>query len=166
MGRAYSRGRVQWHDPYGQCLYGATAFARSSGIPVVSTLLVVSFAEAETYGGAFRNSSAVSVDSALALMPERSLLSIYADGRTGAVSLNQPIASAGDFGTFADANTTADRVGQGIANVIGIIGGVGTNSSDRMTMAADPVRWRDGVNDIMTQGLTTLVGAMTGARAG
>jgi len=144
---------------------GAAAYARSMGVPVVSTLLVVSFADAETYGGAFRNTSSVSVESALALLPERSLLSIYANGRVGEVSLNQPIASAGDFGSFDNANTTGDRIGQGIANVIGVLGGIGTNSSNRMTMTADPARWRDGVNDIMSQGLTTLIDAMAGGSA-
>ncbi|MXO71386.1 hypothetical protein [Alteraurantiacibacter buctensis] len=141
---------------------GAAAWARSTGIPVVSTLLVVSFAEAETYGGAFRNTSSVSTDAALALLPERSLLSVYANGRVGEVSLREAVASAGDFGTYENTNTTADRIGQGVANVIGLLGGVGTNSSRKMAMTADPARWKDGVNDIMTQGLDRLVGGMTG----
>lgn len=131
---------------------GGTAHARATGQAVINAFYIVDFANAETYGGWFRNSSAVSVKAGLAVMPDVSKLFVYApNGRVATVTLREPVAVGGDFGEFADATTGGQRAAELAANVIGVLGGIGTNSTRRYAMAADPARWQAGVGEITTR---------------
>jgi hypothetical protein len=136
----------------------AKAFAKASGVPAIAALLVVDFADAETYGGAFRNSSAVKVDSNLAIMGERSRIEIFApNGKTGRIALGDDVATSGDFGSFDDSTSGGHKAAETVANVIGLLGGIGSNKSRRYTMTADPARWRSGLDELSREALTRLV---------
>lgn len=140
-------------------------FAKSSGQAVVNVFYVVDFAQAETYGGAFRNVSAVEVKAGLAAVPEATKLVVFAPkGQIGTATLREPIAIGGAFGEFADSQSGSEKTLNAAANVIGFLGGVGTNSSKEYTMTADPVAWRGGVSELMSATNAQFIATMNGAR--
>jgi hypothetical protein len=125
-------------------------FAKASGQAVVNVFYVVDFAQAETYGGAFRNVSAVNVKAGLATVPEASKLVVFAPkGQIGTATLREPIAVGGAFGEFADTQSGGEKALNTAANVIGFLGGIGTNSSKKYTMTADPAAWRSGLSELI-----------------
>lgn len=141
------------------------AFARESGQAVLNAFYVVDFASAETYGGWFRNSSAVSVQAGLALVPELSMLVAYAPSRRVVTAiLKQPVAVGGDFGTFSDTTSSGSRAAQVGANVIGILGGVGTSSTRRYTLQAVSERWTAGAGELLTSANARLIQALRTGR--
>ena len=144
---------------------GGTQYARANGQGVVNAFYVVDFAQAETYGGWFRNSSAVSVQAGLALTPDMTKVYAYApNGRVPAFTLREPVAVGGDYGTFGDTTSGASRAAETAANVIGILGGLGTNRSRRFTFQADPARWREGASELTAAGTERLVQALRSGR--
>lgn len=145
----------------------AKTFAKSSGQSVINALLLVDFANAESYGGWFRNSSAVKVKSSLAAFPDVSQLTVFAPGgKTGSVVLKEPVAMGGDYGTFADSTGGTAKTVETVTNVIGILGGIGTNKSRKYTMTADPGRWREGVEGLSREAMTQLTASLTASRSG
>lgn len=141
----------------------AKTFAKSSGQSVINALLLVDFANAESYGGWFRNTSAVNVKSSLAAFPEVSQLTVFAPGgKTGQVILKEPVAVGGDYGTFEDTTGGTAKTVETISNVIGFLGGVGTNKSRKYTMTADPQRWREGVDGLSREAVDKLTSSLTG----
>jgi len=140
-------------------------FAKASGQAVVNVFYVVDFAQAETYGGAFRNVSAVNVKAGLATVPEASKLVVFAPkGQIGTATLREPIAVGGAFGEFADTQSGGEKALNTAANVIGFLGGIGTNSSKKYTMTADPAAWRSGLSELMNATNAQFTAAMNGAR--
>lgn len=144
---------------------GGTQYARSAGHPILNAFYVVDFANADTYGGWFRNSSAVSVQAGLALVPEVSKTFAYgANGRVVEAILREPVAVGGDFGEFGDTTSGGHRAAELATNVIGVLGGVGTNSTRRYTMQAVPERWTAGVAELSRDGNARLIQALRTGR--
>lgn len=142
---------------------GGASYARSSGQAVVNAFYIVDFANAETYGGWFRNSSAVSVKAGLAIVPEVSKVFAYApSGRIAMATLSEPVAVGGDFGTFDDSTTGGHKAAEFAANAIGVLGGVGTNSTRRYTMRAEPERWSAGAVELSSSASKVLIQGMGG----
>lgn len=140
-------------------------FAKQSGHAVVNVFYVVDFAQAETYGGAFRNRSAVTVKAGLAAVPEATKLIVYAPkGQVGTATLREPIAIGGAFGEFVDAKSGGEKALDTAANVIGILGGVGSNKSKKFQMTADPAAWKAGVSELTSITNANFITAMNGAR--
>jgi hypothetical protein len=140
----------------------AKAYAKSSGQPVINALLLVDFANADSYGGWFRNSSSVKVKSSLAAFPEVSQLTVFAPGgKAGSVVLKEPVAMGGDYGTFEDTTGGTAKTVETISNVIGFLGGVGTNKSRKYTMTADPQRWREGVEGVSREVFTLMTASLS-----
>jgi hypothetical protein len=140
----------------------AKSYAKSSGHAVINALLLVDFADADSYGGWFRNSSAVKVKSSLAAFPDASQLTVFAPGgKAGSVVLKEPVAMGGDYGTFADTTGGTAKTLETVSNVIGFLGGVGTNKSRKYTMTADPQRWREGVAGVSRETLTLLTASLS-----
>lgn len=141
----------------------AKTYAKSSGQSVINALLLVDFANAETYGGWFRNSSAVNVKSSLAAFPDVSQLVVFAPGgKVGSVVLKEPVAMGGDYGSFADSTSGTAKTVETVTNVIGFLGGVGTNKSRKYTMTADPARWREGVDGLSREAMAKLTASLAG----
>ena len=144
---------------------GGTQFARQAGQAVVNAFYIVDFASAETYGGWFRNSSAVNVQAGLAIVPEASKVYVYApNGRVPTYTPREPIAVGGDFGTFGDTTTGGQRAAELATNVIGALGGIGTNRTRRYAMQADPARWEAGVAELTTAASARMVQALREGR--
>ncbi|WP_373489454.1 hypothetical protein [Blastomonas sp.] len=140
----------------------AKQYAKASGTSVVNALLLVDFADADSYGGAFRNTSSVKIKSSLAAFPDVTQLTVFAPGgKVGSVVLKEPVAMGGDYGTFADSTGGTAKTVETVANVIGFLGGVGTNKSRKYTMTADPARWREGVEGVSRETFAQLTGAMS-----
>lgn len=140
----------------------AKTYAKSSGLPVINALLLVDFADADSYGGFFTTSSAVKVKSSLAAFPDASQLTVFAPGgKTGSVVLKDPVAMGGDYGTFADTTGGTAKTLETVSNVIGILGGVGTNKSRKYTMTADPARWREGVAGVSHEAFARLTAGLS-----
>lgn len=147
----------------GQASMAAKTFAKTSGQPVINALLLVDFANAESYGGWFRNTSAVNVKSSLAAFPDVSQLTVFAPGgKVGQVILKEPVAMGGDYGTFEDTTGGTAKTVETISNVIGFLGGVGTNKSRKYTMTANPERWREGMDGLSREALGRLTASLTG----
>jgi hypothetical protein len=148
-----------------QVVGAATDFAKAQGTHVVNIVYYVDFADADEYGGWFRNSSAVSVKASLALLPDQSKLSVIGPGyKSGAVQLADPVAVGGDFFDAADATTGGQKAEQAIANVIGLFGGVGTNSSKRLTFTARPGTYVPGATQAVVDANAVLVGKLATMR--
>lgn len=144
---------------------GSQTFARANNQTVISAFYVVDFANAETYGGWFRNSSAVQVQAGLALTPEISnVVAFTPDRRIVTASLREPIAVGGDYGTFADATSGGHRAAEMAANVIGILGGIGSNNTRRYIMDADPARWTAGVGELAAASNERMIQALRTGR--
>lgn len=147
----------------GQASMAAKTFAKASGQPVINALLLVDFANAESYGGWFRNTSAVNVKSSLAAFPDVSQLTVFAPGgKVGQVILKEPVAMGGDYGTFEDTTGGTAKTVETISNVIGFLGGVGTNKSRKYTMTANPDRWREGMDGLSREALARLTASLSG----
>ena len=140
----------------------AKTYAKSSGLPVINALLLVDFADADSYGGWFTSSSSVKVKSSLAAFPDASQLTVFAPGgKIGSVVLKEPVAMGGEFGTFDDTTGGTAKTVETVANVIGFLGGVGTNKSRKYTMTADPARWREGVAGVSHEAFARLTASLS-----
>jgi hypothetical protein len=142
----------------GQAQLGTTNFAKSSGKAVVNVLYLIDFADSEKYGGWFRSSSAVKVKAGLAVAPGASRLTFYGpSGKVGTVSLEEPVAVGGDFAEVKDTTGGTAKTVEAVTNVIGILGGIGSNKSRKYSFVATPDRYRAAAMDAMRQANQRLV---------
>lgn len=142
----------------GQAQMGTANFAKSSGKSVVNVLYLVDFADAEKYGGWFRSSSAVKVKAGLAIAPGASRLTVFApSGKVGTVTVEEPIAVGGDFAEVKDTTGGTAKAVEAVTNVIGVLGGIGSNKSRKYSFVAAPDRYRAAAADAMRQANQRLV---------
>lgn len=147
-----------------QVMNALTAYAKDSGTRVVNVIYYIDFADAEEYGGWFRSSSAVNVRGSLAMLPDQSKLTVIGPNyKSGSLALANPVAVGGDFFERADTQSGAEKAGNRIGNVIGLLGGVGTNSSQKFTFTARPGAYAAAAaqaaaeaNGVLAQGLAGL----------
>lgn len=148
-----------------QVSLGASDFAKAQGVHVVNAIYYVDFADSEEYGGWFRNTSAVSVKASLALLPDQSKLSVVGPNyKSGAIALADPVAVGGDFFEAADTMSGGAKAEQAVANVIGLIGGVGTNSRKELTFTAKPGTYVPGATQAVADANSVLVGKLAALR--
>ncbi len=139
-------------------------FAKESSTRIVNVVYYIDFADSDEYGGAWTSSSSVRVNGSLALLPNQSKLSVLSgDTKSGVLVLNKPVAVGGDFFDKADAMGGTEKAANALGNVIGLLGGVGTNSSKKFTFTARPGAYAAGVtqatgeaNTLLTEKLATL----------
>lgn len=138
-----------------------TNYAKDTGSRVVNVVYYLDFAKSDEYGGWFRNSSAVQVEGSLAMMPDQSKLTVIGPNyKSGAVALAQPVAVGGDFFEKADAMSGGEKTSNAIGNAIGLLGGVGTNSSQKFTFTARPGVYAQGARQLVTEANAVLVGKL------
>lgn len=141
-----------------QAAQGFAAYAKDSGARVLNVVYYLDFAKSEEYGGWFRNSSAVSVEGGLAMMEDQSKLSIIgANSKSATLALAQPVAVGGNFFRKDDAMSGAEKTSNAIGNVIGLLGGVGTNSSKKFTFTPEPGAYSAGARQLATEANQVLV---------
>lgn len=134
-----------------------TAYAKDSGSRIVNVVYYIDFANSEEYGGWFRNSSAVQVNGGLALMPEQSKLTVVGPNyKSATLTLNEPVAVGGDFFDKNDSMGGAEKTSNALGNAIGLLGGVGTNSSKKFTFTARPGAYSAGAAQAVAEANTTM----------
>lgn len=144
----------------------ASVFAQKGDVKVVNVVYVLDFANADSYGGSWRSSSAVSVGQGVTIVPDYSKLGINGGyGGTfastqGSLQIGQPITSAQEFATVEDSTTGADKASQTAANVIGLIGGIGTNASRNYTFAARKADYAKAASEALSEAGGKMVAQM------
>jgi hypothetical protein len=142
-----------------------TAYAKANGTRVVNAIYYVDFADSEEYGGWFRSSSAVKVKGSLALLPVQTKVTVIGpDYKSGSVALSNPVAVGGDFFDTEDAMGSGEKIGNAVGKVIGILGGVGSNSSKKIRFTARPGTYAPGAIQATTQANTVFAQSLAGLR--
>ena len=145
----------------------ATQFAKEKGVKVINAVYVLDFANADSYGGSWRSSSSVSVGQGVTVVPNASKVAIWGgDGGTfstnnGYLQIGQPITSEKEFATVTDSTSGADKAGQTLANVIGVLGGVGTNAKRDYVFDARASDYQAAANDVLGKASAQLTGKMS-----
>jgi hypothetical protein len=148
-----------------QVVNGATAYAKDSGVNVVNAIYYVDFADSDEYGGWFRSSSAVSVKGSLALLPDQTKLTVIgANYKSATLALADPVAVGGDFFDKRDSMSGGEKTSNAIGNAIGLLGGVGTNSSKKFTFTARPGAYVPGAKQAVFDANDVLVGRLASLR--
>jgi hypothetical protein len=148
-----------------QVVGGASTFAKDTGTNVINVIYYVDFADSDEYGGWFRNSSAVSVKGSLALLPDQSKLSVIGPNyKSASLALADPVAVGGDFFDKADSMRGGEKTMNAIGNAIGMLGGVGTNSSKKFTFTARPGTYVPGAKQAAFDANEVLVGRLAALR--
>lgn len=120
----------------------AAVFAEKTGTRVLNAVYLVDFANADGYGGSFRSSSSISVGQGLSVVPENTHLGITGghagtfSSAIGKLRLGQPVTSSKAFATVDDATSGAYKTTETVTNVIGILGGIGSNAKRDYTFRA------------------------------
>jgi len=140
-------------------------YAKGSGTRVVNAIYYVDFADSDEYGGWFRMSSAVKVKGSMALLPGQTKVTVIGpDAQAGTVALTNPVAVGGDFFDTEDAMGTGEKVGNAVGKVIGILGGVGSNSSKKIRFTARPGTYAPGAIQATTEANTVFAQSLAGLR--
>lgn len=145
---------------------GATEYAKETGVKVLNVAYVIDFANADTYGGWARSSSAVKVGQGITVVPEVSHIGLTGgDGGTfstvnGSVTLGQPISSEKEFATVVNSNSDAFKAAEVAINVVGVLGGIGSNSSREYEFKARAKDYKTGALNAINEANATLVGTM------
>jgi hypothetical protein len=148
-----------------QVVGGASTFAKDTGANVINVIYYVDFADSDEYGGWFRNSSAVSVKGSLALLPDQSKLSVIGPNyKSASLALADPVALGGDFFDKADSMRGGEKTMNAIGNAIGMLGGVGTNSSKKFTFTARPGTYVPGAKQAAFDANEVLVARLAALR--
>lgn len=148
-----------------QAALGFSNYAKDTGTRVVNVVYYLDFAKSEEYGGWFRNSSAVNVEGGLAMMETQSKLSIIGpNNKTGSLALAEPVAIGGNFFRKADSMGSGEKVSNALGNAIGLLGGVGTNSSKKFTFTPEPGAYSAGARQLATEANQVLVSKLATLR--
>ncbi|HEY1096640.1 MAG TPA: hypothetical protein VGF14_05315 [Alphaproteobacteria bacterium] len=151
---------------FGNPMTAAATIADKGGPRIIHAVYLVDFANAEGYGGWARTSSSIAVGQGLTVVPEGTKIGIIGgqagtfSSKIGVVALGQPVTSDKPFADVTDATTGTDKTMQGVANVIGVLGGVGTNATRNYEFAARPADYTAAANDAITDARGALIKKM------
>lgn len=151
---------------YGNPMMAAVKFADENKYPVVFATYKIDFANSDGHGSWGSMSSSVQVGQGMTMENDVTQLGIVAgqmgtfSNGTGSMKLGQPIGSDKKFAEVADITTGTDKGMQVAANVIGVIGGVGTNSKRNYEFKANPSDFKAAALDVTKQTTDAFVGKM------
>jgi len=149
---------------------GAAEFANKTGKKVVHAVYVVDFANTEKYGSWATSTSNINVGQGLSVIPEMSKVSIIGghsgtfSSSNGSIVLGQPTTSDKPFADVVDATSDAAMATEVAANVIGFLGGVGTNKSRSFEFKARPDDFKAATLDAVGQANKALLDKMASLR--
>lgn len=136
-------------------MHAVTEYAKQSNVKVISMVYVLDFANAETYGGWSAHGSSVNVGQGMTATPEYTKLTVIGgEGGTfssaiGNVRLGQPISSEKPFGEIKNTNSEAYKAVEMASNIVGILGGVGSNVSREYEVTAKPAAYSEASLDVI-----------------
>lgn len=144
-------------------------YAKAAGVKVLNVAYVVDFANTDSYGGRFTSTSSIGVGQGMTLVPGAVLGLTGGWGgtfssETGSLRTGQPLSSALKFGSVEDATSDAYKTVQTVTNVIGVLGGVGSNISRDYVVRADAAQYRQAAADVLRQGNQAFVSKMAALR--
>jgi hypothetical protein len=140
-------------------------FAIATKTPVIDVRYVIDYADAKFRGGAFSFGSSVKLTAQLAVVETLSTVTLTdARGMLGTLTLQEAVAVDGDFGELANTTTGGQRAEQAIGNVIGILGGIGTQSRKFFTFTAVPDAYRGGATDAAVRTNATMIARIAALR--
>lgn len=115
--------------------HGAAAYAKETGVKVLSVVYVLDFANSESYGNWATTTSSVTVGQGMTILPEYTKLSVFGgdmgtfSSANGSVALGQPVMSERLFAEAKETSSDAYKAAEAAVNVVGLLGGVGSNKS-------------------------------------
>jgi hypothetical protein len=140
-------------------------FAIATKTPVVDVRYVIDYADAKFRGGAFSFGSSVKLTAQLAVVETLSTITVTdTRGMLGTMMLQEAVAVDGDFGELRNTTTGGQRAEQALGNVIGMLGGIGTQSRKFFTFTAIADAYRGGATDAAARTNTTMVTRMASLR--
>ena len=133
--------------------------------PTMTVTYVVDFADAARYGGRYVVEANVNMKASVAVLEDVSVVTtVNGKGVASTMTLTQPIAMPGNFGTLAD-NTTTGQTAQNVAGaLIGGIFGSGSNAYMHATFTADPAAYRAGATQALVSANQTVVSELAARR--
>ncbi|WP_027853799.1 hypothetical protein [Marinobacterium litorale] len=131
-------------------------FAKATGIPVINVSYVLDFANTGSYGDFFTSTSSVSVGQGMTLVPGANLGIISGWGgsfsdEVGSLRTGQPLTSDIKFAAVEDSTTDTHKTVQTVTNVVGLLGGIGSNITRDYIVRADPERFEAAAIDVIEQ---------------
>jgi len=155
----------------GGSMNGAAAkFAESSGTKVISVVYILDFANADSYGSYWSMSSNVTVGQGVTIVPNYSKLTLVGGQpgtfsmKQGSLVIGQPITSTHEFASVTDATSGASRATEIAANVVGVLGGVGTNAKRDFVFKARPADYNKAATESLSTANTKLAGTIGSLR--
>lgn len=148
----------------------AQKYAAETRQKVLHVIYLVDFANANGHGGWHTSSSSVQVGQGLTVVPEYTKLSLIGgqagtfSTANGAIALGQPVSSDKPFATVNDSTSDAGKALEVATNVVGALGGIGTNSSRRYEFVANPAQYRDASLDALAKANATFLDTMAGLK--
>lgn len=141
----------------------AATYADKTKQKILHAVFVVDFANSEKYGGWATSTSNVSVGQGLSVIPQVSKIAIIGGSsgtfstNSGNVALGQPTMSEKPFADVTDATGEGEKALEVAANVVGLIGGVGTNKKRSFEFKARPDDFKAAAIDAISQANTLLI---------
>lgn len=149
---------------------GAIGFADKTGTPVIFVTYTVDFAnKAGGHGGYWSNTSSLEVGQGISLPPGGGLTFVGGQAGTfssanGSIKLGQPVSSDETFGEVLNTNSEGYVAAEAAVNVIGLLGGVGSNQSRSFDVKADPAKYQAVASKVLADANGKLVGKMVSLR--
>lgn len=133
--------------------------------PTMTVTYVIDFADVARYGGRYAVQASVEMKASLAVLETASVVTTTNDkGAQSTLTLTQPVAVPGNFGTLADTSTTGRTVDNVAGAVIGGLFGVGTNRYTDVTFTADPAAYRAGATQAAISANQTIIAELMARR--
>ena len=135
----------------------AAEYAKSAGVAVIHASFKVDFANSEKYGGFHTQSSSISVDQGVAVNPVFTRLGIIKGwGGTfskeiGVMTLNHTLTSDKQFAQISDVTSGAYKATQVVTNVVGVLGGIGSNNSTLYEFKANPQAFKEAASEALEE---------------
>jgi len=132
---------------------GAIEMAEKTGIKVLHVKHHIDFANSDKYGGWHTQSSSISVDQGISMPGGKSQLGIIGgQGGTfstniGTIGLSHTISTDKKFAEVSDATSDASRAVEVATNVVGVLGGIGSNTSRRYEFKANSAAFQEASLD-------------------
>ncbi len=151
---------------FGNPMMAAVKFAEDNKYPVVYVNYKLDFANSDGHGGWGSMSSSVQVGQGMTMENEVTKLGIIGgqmgtfSTAVGSMKLGQPVSSEKSFAEVVDITTGTDKGLQIATNVVGLIGGVGSNSKRNYEFKTTPAAFKAAAMDVVSNTNDVFVGKM------
>lgn len=155
---------------FGNPMVGAIGYADKTGTPVLFVNYVVDFAnKAGGHGGYWSNTSSLEVGQGISVPPGVGLSLVGGQAGTfssanGSIKLGQPISSTDTFGEVVNTNSEGYVAAEAAINVIGTLGGVGSNQSRTFEVKANPAKYQAVSSKVLGDANSKIINQMVALR--